>query len=318
MFDQIYTALGGGQAPSLDLGTAQTATLVNPFPAPMLKALCDGTLVLDPTAPPGGSLVTSTDGGKSSFDCAPGVGFPITVYFSLGGTTSGKLDSVYTVYLPTDDNAPGNLNPVLGDILVTAEFVAGPDGGVASPDGDSSSPDAGLPSADADLQDANTPTEDAGPVAEDAAPLAEDAQSPTDTSLASGSNGVLLDDAGTVVVRRQQRVGLEVLINRSSSEPLAAAQIASNPNKKTTERLDLSWFAEGGDFGSDGLGGHRTYFPGFPETPDLPFINAINNTWTLPKKDDYQSNTSRLIVVVRDIRGGVAWTSGTASLEPTP
>jgi hypothetical protein len=38
----------------------------------------------------------------------------------------------------------------------------------------------------------------------------------------------------------------------------------------------------------------------------------------LPFASDYPPKTSRIIVVVRDSRGGVAWTSGVATLEDKP
>ena len=38
-FDQMYAALGLGSAPLLDLGTNETATFTNPFPAALLYSL---------------------------------------------------------------------------------------------------------------------------------------------------------------------------------------------------------------------------------------------------------------------------------------
>jgi hypothetical protein len=46
--------------------------------------------------------------------------------------------------------------------------------------------------------------------------------------------------------------------------------------------------------------------------------DASADEWTPPATRVDARPTSRLIVVVRDDRGGVGWTTATASLEPTP
>jgi hypothetical protein len=94
------------------------------------------------------------------------------------------------------------------------------------------------------------------------------------------------------------------------------------------ERLNFAWFIEAGDLGSDGQGGRRTgYLPDISDPagagPDggldtTLFERALSNTWTLPLSTDYPPKTSRIIVVVRDSRGGVAWTSGVATLQDKP
>jgi hypothetical protein len=40
--------------------------------------------------------------------------------------------------------------------------------------------------------------------------------------------------------------------------------------------------------------------------------------WNTPKLEDYPADLARLIVVLRDSRGGVTWTSGVATLVTTP
>lgn len=75
------------------------------------------------------------------------------------------------------------------------------------------------------------------------------------------------------------------------------------------ERLNLSWFAETGDMKSD-----RTSFLDKANT----IADAVVNEWKPQKTADYPKSTAKMIVVIRDNRGGVGWTSGTVTLEPTP
>ena len=124
-FDQIYTALGLGTAPSLDLGTGETASFTNPFSAQLLLALCKGDVSISLGA--GSATASAVDGGsKSMFTCDLAadnndpIYFPITI--SLVVTPSGlaELPAIFTVHLPIDETIPGNTNPVLDGIRVTA------------------------------------------------------------------------------------------------------------------------------------------------------------------------------------------------------
>ena len=75
------------------------------------------------------------------------------------------------------------------------------------------------------------------------------------------------------------------------------------------ETLLLSWFAELGDFHDN-----RTLFIDGVES----LADASTNKWKPPAVREDAAPTSRLIVVARDDRGGVGWTSATVSLEHTP
>lgn len=75
----------------------------------------------------------------------------------------------------------------------------------------------------------------------------------------------------------------------------------------------MSWYDECGDFGANGLGGRRTGYLGDPSNANSTFENATQNTWNIPK-DGCASDYPRMIVVVRDNRGGVAWTDGAAQV----
>ena len=124
--------------------------------------------------------------------------------------------------------------------------------------------------------------------------------------LASGSQ--VLDDAGNVVVPRLQDDVLRVAIDDSQAETYVGTGLDGAP-ATLRETLLVSWFAELGDFHDS-----RTLFiDGVESLPD-----ATTNKWRPPALREGAGPTSRLIVVARDDRGGVGWTSATASLEPTP
>jgi hypothetical protein len=146
---------------------------------------------------------------------------------------------------------------------------------------------------------------------------------PTDTTSTPNQNpviaGLTLGDSarpidGEPTVARGTQVPLHALIDPSSAEPLANP----DPDGKLFERLSLSWFVEGGDFGSHGTGGARTGFLGDPNDPASPFAAALDNSWDTPNSQDFPKDSVRIVVVVRDSRGGVAWTDGVVHLEPTP
>jgi len=115
--DQLFAGISG--VPQLDLGTGDTATFTNPFPAALLAPLCAGNLnqipALAAAAAKMGSLAAS---GALSFPCTI-AGFPITVKLVVH-TIAGDLPAVFSVYLRiTDDpNISSNKNPNLGSIFL--------------------------------------------------------------------------------------------------------------------------------------------------------------------------------------------------------
>jgi hypothetical protein len=337
-FDQLYAGLGLGTAPAFDLGTSATATFTNPFPAKLLYALCRGDL----GSMLGGSGAGAADGGTGSsiFYCdlpagethnaAPGsthpIGFTVTIKVIVTPPCASSLPAafspltaVYSLHLPTDETIPVNQNPVLTKIWVTDHIAdGGAPTGAPIDDGGGISSDASVVSED-----------DGGTTPVDAAPTPDDASVPP----TAPPGALALDDYGSVPVERQQHVGLKLDIPMSSSEflPVPSSIDYNSPDSTTRhyEHLNFAWFAEAGDFGSDGKGGHDTgYLPALRQPTEAPwsptpaddqgFDLATSNTWNPPKVEDYAVNRARIVVVVRDGRGGVAWTSGVASLEDRP
>jgi len=336
-FKQLYASLGLGTPPPYALGDGEAVSFTNPFPAPLLYALCRGDI--------GSSLggVGSTSGGpdagtgRSVFNCdlpaedynTPNasdthpIGFKVTIKVeiipscpSVLPTGFNPLTAVYTLHLPTNDAIPVNQNPVLDGIWVTdywsKDFDSGvggdnggtSDGGIASDDGGGS---AAVDGGD-DLRDGGT-----------------------------GNNGpdgsVALDDERSVTVKRDKHVGLKLDMDINTAEHLAVpSTIDYDSTHKLTrhyEHLDIAWYAEAGDFTGEGKGENTGFLPtAWPAGQDnAPSANPddlasfdfnTTNTWDLPRHEDYKHDTARIIIVLRDGRGGVTWSSKLVNLETTP
>jgi hypothetical protein len=134
-----------------------------------------------------------------------------------------------------------------------------------------------------------------------------------------------LDQAGSQGILYNASVPVVLGMDPNSSEPMPDPNLVLPPdpnaylppNDNPFERLDISWYAECGDFGGNGLGGRRTGYLGNPTDPNATLAAALHNTWNIPKPEDYPGTLARITVVVRDNRGGVAWLSGTVHLGNT-
>lgn len=123
-----------------------------------------------------------------------------------------------------------------------------------------------------------------------------------------GSGTQALDDAGSVSVPRLKDSLLHVAIDDSQAEAYPGTGLDGAP-ATVRETLLFSWFTEVG-----GLDNHRTLFiDGVSALGD-----ATADKWKPPATRQDARPASRLIVVVRDDRGGVGWTSAAAGLEATP
>jgi hypothetical protein len=137
---------------------------------------------------------------------------------------------------------------------------------------------------------------------------------------------LVVDQVGTQGILRNTAVPISVYMPPSDSEPVPTPdEVLPNPaNPKEpfvssygypSERLNLNWYAECGDFGGEGLGGDGTgYIPGDPQST---FDRAQLNTWNLPKEEGCPAYLARITVVVIDNRGGANWTTGVVHLGDT-
>jgi hypothetical protein len=115
------------------------------------------------------------------------------------------------------------------------------------------------------------------------------------------------DDPQLVLPRRVDTpIRADVPEEDAESYRPAAAAAGAAPVR---ERVTLSWFVESGD-PDDG----RT---GFIENVTT-FESAVTNKWRPGSDKDYPPDTARIIVVVRDDRGGVAWRGGAVRLGAAP
>lgn len=343
---QLFGALGLPPPPSLDLGTDETATFTNPFPASMLYALCRGDIPTTLGGTPSGQRDAGT--GRSIFSCdlpakdykttnaseTDPIGFKVTVKVVITPACPGLLPegfsplvAIYSLHLPTNDDIPVNQNPVLNGIWATDNWTA-----VATPGG---AP--GEPTGPADGEvDAGTSSDDGGADDGGAPPAIDGGVGTPDASQPSvGPPGsVALDDAASVTVKRDKHVGVKLDTDISSAEHLAVPAAIDYDSKNDLtrhyEHLAYTWFVEGGSFpfvNTSGKGGNTGYLPtAWPPGQDNPptqqdldsFDYNITNVVDLPRTEDYAYDTARIIVVVRDGRGGVGWTTRQVRLEGSP
>jgi len=259
-FDQML-GLPAGQAPSLDLGTGETALFTNIFPPDMLAALCSGNA----DAALGGGAQPVVGGQSTLWTCGSG-GFPITVRMEFQTPSmSQAAPAEFKVYLPTDATQPGNNNPVVGGLTIVDPVP------IATPD----PPD--LPTLK--YHQLYKMTLDL-----------TDSVSETFTGWTRDSLGGYTTDAnGNHIVGSVQEI------------------------------ISVKWYVEGGDLGDDvGNGGSDTGYNPFATAPPQTIADANENYWKTPKPADYDKSTASVMVVVRDDRGGVNWTSATFNLETQP
>lgn len=146
----------------------------------------------------------------------------------------------------------------------------------------------------------------------------------TGVSVVSPEPARWLDDSGLVGVPRDQEVKLRVGLDQSEAEIYLDKQLGRNNEYvkddtgqlvlgPTQERLTLWWFVEGGGFVDRSTSWSIRDLDSNGRV--FPFESATDNPWKTPRASDYPRESSLVIVVVRDGRGGVAWTSGVARLE---
>jgi hypothetical protein len=279
--DQLFAGIPN--VPPLHFGSQETATFTNPFPASLLAPLCNENLSAilgsDPGAASMGALAAS---GGLTFNCTI-AGFPITVTLV-----------VHTSDVDLPPVSAGDSPPISAGDLPAVFTVY-------------------LPVNDAVPANLN--------------PVVGGIYFTADNSDPPDPN-YLLDEKGTQQLLRNSRVPLVLDMSLSDSETLPDPnQVLPStdpnnpnsvlgPNDTTRERLYVNWYAECGDFGgSMGEGGDTTgYLGGDPNDPVSPFVAALLNYWNIPTFPKYNPGSARVIVVVRDSRGGVTWTSGLATL----
>ena len=117
-----------------------------------------------------------------------------------------------------------------------------------------------------------------------------------------------IGDEPTVTLPRHDETVVRVAIPPDVVERYTGVDDQGDP-AEVSERLTVSWFVESGDVKFQ----HTVFIDGVE-----PLDDARENEWTPDSTTDYAPDTSEVMVVVRDDREGVAWTSGVVALEDSP
>jgi hypothetical protein len=120
-----------------------------------------------------------------------------------------------------------------------------------------------------------------------------------------------IGDVPTLTLPRDEETVIRAQVPLEVSEAYRGKDDDDQP-ADLRERLVLSWFIESGDTDNPQTSFIQT------KTTMIPLERATRAKWTPAKTKDYAAGTSRLIVVIRDNRGGVAWRSGIVNLGATP
>ena len=113
----------------------------------------------------------------------------------------------------------------------------------------------------------------------------------------------------TVTLPRRQDTILTAAVVEASSEVYRGKNDEGVVQDGLRERLFLSWFIESGDSKDARTG----FIAG-----QVPLERALTNKWKPDATKDYPRDTARLVVVIRDHRGGVGWRSAIVRLGDAP
>ena len=117
-----------------------------------------------------------------------------------------------------------------------------------------------------------------------------------------------LTSAGDLLILRNEETTVKAVVSPEVSEEYTGKdnnlQVA-----RLRERLIFTWFVESGDMDE----GRTGYIDGL-----TPLDVATSNEWTPGLTRDFAPTTSRIIVVIRDNRGGVSWATGVVQLGEAP
>ncbi len=130
------------------------------------------------------------------------------------------------------------------------------------------------------------------------------------SSKETKDQGDLLGDEPGITLPRRIEARLRALVKREHIEKYSGFD-ARNMPAELYERLNLAWFVETGDLDSETTG----FIEG---AKGLVFEDSLINKWKPGKVKDYEKASARVLVVIRDNRGGIGWTTGAVNLEAKP
>jgi hypothetical protein len=115
---------------------------------------------------------------------------------------------------------------------------------------------------------------------------------------------VPMTEQNALTLPRDDKTDIRAIVPDAASETYMGKDNDLRP-AIVREQLVLTWFIESGDTKSE----RTTYIPG-----DIPLKTLVTNEWTPARIKDYARDRARIIAVLRDNRGGVAWTEGAVTL----
>jgi hypothetical protein len=141
-----------------------------------------------------------------------------------------------------------------------------------------------------------------------------------------------LDNEGAITVPRNVELHMELEMEASVSEPYRMRlkntkseylkdALGNYLFEDKQENINAAWYAEDGDFGEGDNDSSRSGFsPGAKDVGGnlIPFNLVREMVWRAPKVIDNPKSQMRLIVVLRDNRGGINWQMVRVGLEATP
>jgi hypothetical protein len=141
-------------------------------------------------------------------------------------------------------------------------------------------------------------------------PDAEPNQNPSIEGLMARQDGAFVPMApqAPLTLPRDEETLIRAVVTESASEEYAGKDNDQQP-ARVREQLVLTWFVESGDTRSE----HTSFIFG-----QVPLDSFRENRWTPARTKKYPAPQSRVIVVLRDSRGGVSWTEGAANLGEDP
>jgi hypothetical protein len=327
-FEQMLGGLMAGQAaPSLDLGTGETATFTNAFPASTLAAICNANAGATLTAGEIDGGVAGNDSGVAedasvSSEIPDGGVAEADAGGALedGGTDAESVAANWSA--PTGTPGEG----AAGGIPLNKIFNCGTAGFPVTVRLEFQT--ASMEKPGAAVFKVYLPTDDSLPGNLNPVLGGLKLREATDTDPLAG---IAMDQAGTVPIefKRDFKYMLSVDMPPLDSESYFGWTIDNlggfvlDEDKQhvlgeVQEILNLNWYVEAGDLGEFGgrRGGNTGYNP--YAAAQQGFDKARENQWKTPLMGDYKDNPVKIYVLVRDSRGGVGWSSAAVTLESTP
>ena len=130
----------------------------------------------------------------------------------------------------------------------------------------------------------------------------------THSTVNKVGRALLIEQTSGPTLPRRIETTIRARVSAAQSETFGTVDDLGVPSEEQ-ERLIISWFTESGDVDVE----RTSFISGAVELAD-----ATENEWEPDNTEDYPRDTSEIVIVVRDSRGGVSWLRGLVGLEASP